>query len=108
MVWRYSEEAELPRLIFINKMDRENAGFSKTLEQIQARFGNKCVPLQLPIGEESAFQGVVDLLAMKAHTGSPPQETEIPSSLEAQANSLREKLIEAVAENAASAALRVT
>ena len=48
-VWAYSEEANLPRLIFVNKMDRENADFYKTLEQIQAKFGTRCIPLQLPI-----------------------------------------------------------
>ncbi len=97
-VWTYSEEANLPRLIFINKMDRENADFYQTLEQIQSKFGSKCVPLQLPIGAQSDFQGVVDLLTMKSYTGSPPKEGEIPSSLQTQAGSFREKLVEAVAE----------
>ena len=97
-VWAYSEEANLPRLIFINKMDRENADFYQTLEQIQSKFGSKCVPLQLPIGAQSDFQGVVDLLAMKSYTGSPPKEGDIPSSLQTQVDSYREKLVEAVAE----------
>jgi len=97
-VWGYSEEAGLARLIFLNKMDRENADFYQTVEQIQAKFGAKCVPIRLPIGAQSDFQGTVDLLTMKAYLGSPAEEAEIPSSLEAQAISFREKLIEAVAE----------
>ncbi|MFC1984365.1 elongation factor G [Chloroflexota bacterium] len=97
-VWAYSDEANLSRLIFINKMDRENADFYKTLEQIQSKFGSKCLPIQLPIGAHNSFEGIVDLLTMKAYSGSPPKETEIPSSLQDQANSFREKLVEAAAE----------
>ena len=97
-VWDYSEEAGLARLIFLNKMDRENADFYQTVEQIQAKFGAKCIPIRLPIGAQSDFQGTVDLLTMKAYLGSPAEEAEIPSSVEAQAISFREKLIEAVAE----------
>ena len=97
-VWGYSEKAGLAQLIFINKMDRENADFYQTVEQIQAKFGAKCVPIRLPIGTQSDFQGTVDLLTMKAYLGSPAKEAEIPSSVEAQAISFREKLIEAVAE----------
>ena len=96
--WVYSEEADLPRLIFINKMDRENADFYKTLEQAQSKFGARCIPLQLPIGAHNDFQGIVDLLTMKSYVGSQMKETEIPSSLQDQVNSFREKLVEAVAE----------
>ncbi|MFC1908777.1 elongation factor G [Chloroflexota bacterium] len=97
-VWSYCEEAEMPRLILVNKMDRENADFFRIVEDVRARFGNKCLPLQLPIGAYSDFQGVVDLLALKAYVGSPEKETEIPSSLQGQVDSFREKLVEAVAE----------
>ncbi len=97
-VWSYSEEASLPRLIFINKMDRENADFYRTLEQLQSKFGSRCLPLQLPIGAQDDFQGIVDLLTMKSYIGSPAKEAEVPSSLKDQADSLREKLVEAVAE----------
>lgn len=97
-VWAYSEEASLPRLIFINKMDRENADFYRTLEQLQSKFGSRCLPLQLPIGAQDDFQGIVDLLAMKSYTGSPAKEAEVPSSLKDQADSFREKLVEAIAE----------
>ncbi len=97
-VWAYSEEANLPRLIFINKMDRENADFYRTVKELQSRFGPKCLPLQLPIGAQSDFQGVVDLLTMKSCVGFPVKEAEIPSSLQTQADSFREKVVEAVAE----------
>ena len=97
-VWEYCKEANLPRLIFVNKMDRENADFFRMVSEIQAKFGPRCLPIQLPIGAQSDFQGIVDLLTLKSHTGSPPEEAEIPSSLQAQAGSFREKLIEAVAE----------
>ncbi len=97
-VWAYSNEANLPRVIFINKMDRENADFYRTLGEIQKKFGTRCLPLQLPIGAHTDFQGIIDLLTMKSYTGSPAKEGEIPSALKTQADSFREKLIEAIAE----------
>lgn len=96
--WKYCEEANLPRLVFVNKMERENADFTKTVEGIQANLGSKCFPLQLAIGTHTSFQGIIDLLEMKAYTGSPTKETDIPSELQAQAESYREKLVEAIAE----------
>jgi len=97
-VWTYCEEASLPRLIFINKMDRENADFYWTVDELKAKLGSRCVPLQLPIGAHDSFQGVVDLLTMKSFIGSEASEAEIPSSVQNQADSFREKLVEAVAE----------
>jgi elongation factor G len=98
MVWNYCEEAKLPRLVVINKMDRENADFSKIAENIKAKLGSKCVPMQIAIGAHTSFKGVIDLLTMKAYTGSPSKEGEIPADLKAQAESAREKLIESIAE----------
>ncbi len=98
-VWVYAEEADLSRLIFVNKMDRENADFYRTVSGLQEKFGSQCLPLGLPIVAHNDFQGVVDLLTMKAYIGSPARETEIPSSLSEQVSSLREKLVEAIAEN---------
>jgi len=97
-VWGYCEDSKLPRLIFINKMDRENADFHRTMNEIREKFGSKCVPVQLPIGSQSDFQGMVDLLTMKSYLGAEMKETEIPSSLQDEVNSLQEKLVEAVAE----------
>ncbi len=97
-VWSYCEQADLPRLIFINKMDRENADFYRTVEQLQSRFGSRCLPVQLPIGAQDSFQGIVDLLTMKSYIGSQAKEAEFPPSLQTKAAPFREKLIEAVAE----------
>ncbi|MBI4304477.1 MAG: elongation factor G [Chloroflexi bacterium] len=97
-VWDYSQESDLARFIFVNKMDRENADFFKTVKDIQSKFGTRCVPVQLPIGAHATFQGIVDLLTMKSYTGSAAKEGEIPASIKAEADSFREKLIEAVAE----------
>ena len=98
MVWGYCEEAKLPRLIFVNKMDRENADFFKIVEEIRAKLSPRCLPLQLAIGAHTGFEGVVDLLAMKAFTGTQSKEADIPEALKAQVDSYREKLVEAIAE----------
>ena len=97
-VWAYSEEANLPRLVLVNKMDRENANFYRAVDELQSKFGSKCLPVQLPIGAHHDFQGIVDLMAMKAYIGSKAEEAEIPSSIQTQVDSFREKLIEAIAE----------
>ncbi|UCB43742.1 MAG: elongation factor G [Dehalococcoidales bacterium] len=97
-VWGYAEEAGLPRLIVINKMDRENANFSRSVAEIQSRFGRQCLPIQLPIGAASSFEGVVDLLTLKGYTGTSATEDEIPESLQSEVESYREKLIEGIAE----------
>ncbi|MGB4565072.1 MAG: GTP-binding protein, partial [Dethiobacteria bacterium] len=101
-VWSYADEFNLPRLVFINKIDRENANFKGTVEQLQKFFGHTVVPVQLPLGQEAQFEGVVDLVEMKAITfsgdGLKPQLKEIPENLRSEAESCREKLVEAVAE----------
>jgi elongation factor G len=87
--WNLCEDRELPRMFLINKMDRENASFSRTVSDIQGTFGNKCVPIQLPIGEAHEFKGLVSIIR-------PPAE--IPTEVAADFESARERLIEAVAE----------
>jgi elongation factor G len=98
MVWDYCEEAKLPRLVYVNKMDRENADFLKVVNEIKSKLGARCHPIQIAIGAQKTFQGVVDLLTMKAYTGSPTKEVEVPTAVKAQADSYREKLVEAIAE----------
>jgi elongation factor G len=98
LTWKYSQEAGQTRLIFINKMDRENANFQRVLEQFQGKFGTKCIPLSLPIGEHTTFKGVIDLLTMKAFVGAPPQEGPVPSDLAEKAQAARNGMIEAIAE----------
>jgi elongation factor G len=96
-VWQYCEEAALPRLIFINKMDRENADFFKVAEAVQKKFGVKCIPVQIPIGSHTAFSGIIDLLKMKAYLETAAKEDEIPAEIKSQAETYRTKLVEAVA-----------
>jgi elongation factor G len=89
LVWKYADDRGLPRIVFVNKIDRENADFFKSVEQLSAMFGRKCVPVQLPIGAESKFEGVVDLISKNAKA---------PQSLADKVASFREKLVESVAE----------
>src|SRR3989337_1193283 len=95
--WQFAEELSLPRAVFINRMDRENADFNATLSQLQSSWGQKCVPLQIPVGSQHALKGVVDLLAMKAYVGEKGEQQEIPAELAEDAAAHREKLIEAAA-----------
>jgi elongation factor G len=104
-VWDYSEEFQLPRIFFINKLDRERADFSRVSEMIRENFGQNAVPIQLPIGVEENFKGLVDLLKMKAYYFQADkdgknqiEEKDIPDDLKAKANEYRQKMIEAVAE----------
>jgi elongation factor G len=97
-VWGYAMDAKLPRLIFMNKMDRENANFDSTLEQIQAKLSPRCLPIQIPIGSQKDFKGVIDIIGRKAYSGAPVKEIEIPAALMKDVDNAREKLIEAVVE----------
>ena len=102
-VWSYADAYNLPRLVFVNKIDRENANFDAVLEQLRQFFGVKVFPLQFPLGQENSFKGVIDLVKMKAlvytdNTGLALQEEDIPAELQEKAQNLREKLVEAAAE----------
>jgi elongation factor G len=96
--WRYANEFELPRFVYVSKMDRENADFYRTVDQLRERFGSKVVPIQIPIGSQNAFEGVVDLLKMKAFVDNKGTASEAGASLLDEAQPHRERLIEAVAE----------
>ena len=96
--WKLAQEAGLPRLIFINKMDRENASFSRTLESIRERLGPEAFPLQVPLGAHTQFQGVADLLSLKALLGPKAQPGGIPPEFQGTVASHREKLVEAIVE----------
>ncbi|MBI2864865.1 MAG: elongation factor G [Chloroflexi bacterium] len=98
LTWGYADEQQLPRLVLVNKIERENADFYRAVDSLQSAFGSKCMPIQIPIGSQSSFDGIVDLIKMKAYTGPKSQEGPVPGDLEGQARSLREKLIESVAE----------
>jgi elongation factor G len=98
MTWGYADNANLSRLVFVSKMDRENANFLKVVDQFRARYGSRCVPVQLPIGAHTEFKGLVDLLTMKAYMGSDSQEAAVPEEMKGKAQELRSQMVEAVAE----------
>ena len=103
-VWRQANKYRVPRLAFVNKMDRSGANFMRVYEQIKSRLKAVPVPVQLPIGAEDKFEGVIDLVKMKAiywddeSKGIKFEEREIPSELKADAQAWREKMLETAAE----------
>jgi elongation factor G len=99
--WDFAEAFDTPRAFFINKMDRENADFFSVADALRLRFGTRVVPVQVPIGSEDSFRGVVDLVAMKAITGSGKTVTvgEIPSEVSEAVAKYRDAMVEAAAEN---------
>jgi len=99
--WKLADKRNLPRVLFVNKMDRENANFDAAFAGLRETFGNKVVALQIPIGKEKDFIGIIDILKMKAYYGTEDgkmKEEEIPEEFISIANEQREVLIEAVAE----------
>ena len=98
VVWAMVEQAGLPRLVVINKMNRDNANFDQALKSLEAKFDATFVPFQLPLGSQSSFQGVVDLVDMKAYEGQKASETAVPAELQDQVDAYRTKLVEAAAE----------
>jgi elongation factor G len=102
-VWEIAGELEVPRLVVLNRVDRERASLERSLDSLRTVFGRAVMPIQLPIGEEKAFRGVVDLVGMKAYTfatdgSDKPTEGAIPAELESAAETARDALIEMVAE----------
>ncbi len=102
LTWQYADERHLPRMVLINKLDRENTSFDQALESLRNHFGIKVVPLQLPIGEQAAFRGVVDLVSQKAYTfegGNKVQEIAVPADLKERISTYRTQLIESAVES---------
>ncbi len=102
-IWTYTDEARLPRLVFMNKLDRENANFGRTLQQARESWGNAVIPLHLPIGSEASFSGHVDLLSRTAYktTGKNDGSTEttsIPGDMTDAIEEARQALVEKIAE----------
>ena len=100
-VWRQADKYGVPRLIFANKMDKMGADFFMSLESVEQRLSDKVVPIQLPIGKADTFEGIIDLITMKAYhfegeKGVDVIEGEIPASMQAQAEEWREKMIDAI------------
>ncbi len=103
-VWRQANKYEVPRMVFVNKMDRAGADFYMVVDQLKQRLGAVPVPINIPIGAEDEFKGVVDLISMKAimwneaDQGMTYELEEIPADLQDRAEELREELLEAAAE----------
>ena len=106
-VWRQADRYHVPRIAFINKMDRIGADFDRVVHQIEKRLGAKPLPIQIPIGVESSFTGVVDLIEMQAHTwddeagdlGKTFIDSEIPEELRDSAELQKAHLLEVLADN---------
>ena len=102
-VWRQADRYVVPRICFVNKMDRVGASYERTIESIKSRLGANPVPMQVPIGFEATFRGVVDLLTMTAiqwedDLGKDPKTIEIPEDLKEQAKEARKYMVEKIAE----------
>ena len=103
-VWHQADKYAVPRLCFINKMDKLGADFRATIRSIEERLGARCAAMVVPIGRENTFKGVVDLLPMKAYVwnsddlGSHPDEVEIPADMKAEVDKSRADLIERISE----------
>jgi elongation factor G len=102
-VWRQADRYRVPRICFVNKMDRVGASFDRTVESIQERLGANPIPVQMPIGFEAGFQGAVDLIEEKAvlwtdQLGDAPTQAEIPADLRAEAAERRSRMIEQIVE----------
>lgn len=102
-VWSFAEEFKMPRAFVVNKLDRERSSFERAVESIHDAFGRTCVPIQLPIGSEKDFRGVIDLVMMRAYLYTPDgngigAEADIPAEYMDAAKKAHEALVEAVAE----------
>ena len=103
-VWRQADKYRVPRIAYINKMDRTGASFAGTMDQMNRRFATKCVAINIPAGEGEMFSGIIDLLSMKfrvyneASQGLTFDDLDVPDDMVATANEYREKLLEAVAD----------
>ncbi|MFQ5944648.1 MAG: elongation factor G [Anaerolineae bacterium] len=98
LVWGYAKERDLPGLVWINKLDRENANFEAALEQVSERFATTVVPILMPIGAEDEFTGVIDLVAMSSYVGEADKSGDVPEELVDRAQAYRQELMEAAAE----------
>jgi len=100
-IWRYADEFELPRVVFVNKMDKDIANFSRAIGDLEKYFEKEAIPLSVPIGSGASFTGVVDLIKMRAYTfhDGKVEESAVPSEMSSQAEEYRKKLVEKIAES---------
>jgi elongation factor G len=97
--WDIATQRGVPRAVFINRIDRENADFDEALRQVQSELSKRCVAVQLPIGSQDSFSGVIDLVEQKAYMGDKATPADVPAELADKVEALRAQLLEAVAEN---------
>ncbi|EFA29233.1 translation elongation factor EF-G [Haemophilus influenzae HK1212] len=103
-VWRQANKYEVPRIAFVNKMDRTGANFLRVVEQLKTRLGANAIPLQLPVGAEENFTGVIDLIKMKAINWNEADQgmtftyEDVPANMQADCEEWRQNLVEAAAE----------
>src|SRR3990172_2752401 len=97
LTWQYCDEYRLPRFVVINKLDRDNASFQRALDSVQRSFKAKLIPVQLPLGEQAAFKGVIGLLSMTARLGAGDTQVDIPADYREAAEAARVTLVEAAA-----------
>ena len=102
-LWHYADDYQVPRIVCVNKMDKEHANFLGVLASLQEKFHKPCVAIQLPIGEGPAFKGIVDLIHMQAvypdGTGHGVKREAIPAEMQADAEAWRSKLVDAAASD---------
>lgn len=100
-IWGFADEFEVPRIVFVNKMDRDIANFSRAVGELERSFQKEAVPLNIPIGSGENLSGIIDLLKMKANifNGGKMEESDIPSDLQSEAEEYRKKLVEKIAES---------
>ena len=98
--WKMAEEAKLPRIVFVNKMDRDNADYDSILHNLRTKFGKRVLPLELPLGKAADFCGVIDVFKMKAYkaSGNGSEEIDIPADMLEWAKDAHEKMVEAAVE----------
>lgn len=99
-IWQFACKYELPRLVFINKMDRENANFDRSIGEIEKSYESSAIPLNIPIGSGDGFEGIIDIINMKAirFENGKPSEGDIPDTLRPEAEEYRKRLVEKIAE----------
>jgi len=100
MTWQYADERNLAKIVFVNKMERENAHFEAVVDQLRERYGSRVVPVEVPIGREHSFEGIVDVMRGKAYSykGGKGTEIDVPDELREQVATYRQQLVEAICE----------
>src|SRR5262249_39070247 len=98
VAWQAANERHLPRIVVINRIDRENSSYASALASLQSQFGKSVVPVHSPVGAQDTFKGIVDVISGKARLGEKGDAPDVPAELADEVAGYREQLVEAVAE----------